>query len=116
MYKCQICNCIVPPGVRCCKYVEKTRRKDYPFRHKANPGYISKNGLSVKSHKSRDRANDNGGTGWEIARELNCCPKCLAKIQGKEEVEVSNRKPTPTKACQPSKTDRRAKNYNSRNT
>ena len=85
MYKCQICNNVVPPGTRCCKYVENTRSKQYSIRPKANPGYIRKNNVSTKSRKTRDRVDDYGGSGWEIAREINCCPQCFAKLEDKDE-------------------------------
>lgn len=87
MYRCSVCSLVTPPRVPCYKLIKKTRTKDYPYRPKANPGYVKEDGKTYKSGKNRDKASDNGGTGWEIAVEVNCCPSCLAKIEGREEVK-----------------------------
>ena len=84
MYRCQICNAIVSSGVKCHKIIVATRKKEYPFRPKVNPGYAMKQGMVTRSGKTRDRMDDCGGFGWEIEKEINCCPKCR-ELQTKRE-------------------------------
>ena len=87
MYKCFVCNLITPPRVPCHKLIKKTRVKDYPYRARANAGYIKEDGKGYKTVRNKDKFCDSGGTGWEIVNEVNCCPRCLAKIEGRDEVE-----------------------------
>lgn len=89
MYRCQICDKVVPPGTRCHKQVTSTRQKEYPVRTRAFPGYVKKDGQAHRSNKTRDRLDDRGGSGWEIASEINCCPACLANIKRANEVETN---------------------------
>jgi hypothetical protein len=76
MYICQKCQAIVPKGVKCCKVVVETRRKSYPFRRKAHPGYFVQNDQMHRSSKFSDRYDDSGGSGLEIAKELLMCQDC----------------------------------------
>lgn len=71
MYKCNICNKVVPPKTRCHKLTINKRDKTYPYRPKAN---------SSLGGRKQDRASDKGGAGWEIRKEINCCPECLGKM------------------------------------
>lgn len=112
MYKCSVCNTVTPPRVRCHKLIKKTRAKDYPYRAKANAGYIKEDGKTYKSARNKDKFCDSGGTGWEIVNEANCCPRCLAKIEGRDEIEnieASKRKPvfSTTKVIRQDRDDRK---------
>ena len=82
-YICQLCNTVVPAGLRCEKVVTQRRIKHYPYRSKANTGYATKGDRLVypirKSNKRSDRVDDPGGTGWEIVQESLLCQACKIK-------------------------------------
>ena len=69
MYKCQICQQIVPPKTPCSRVVLKTRKKFYPMRAKAYRG---------STGKFLDRRDDPGGVGIEAVIEVNACPTCAS--------------------------------------
>ena len=88
MFKCQNCKNIVPAGTKCCKIIVIKRKKEYPYRSKVNPGYFynDKEQL-IKSDKWKDRTDDKGGIGAEIAKELFMCPECAAKFKESQNAE-----------------------------
>jgi hypothetical protein len=69
----------VPPGTRCSKIILNKRKKAYPHRKKANPGFLKKFGVRtpLRSGRNSDRIDDAGGLGFETAKEVNACPKCV---------------------------------------
>jgi hypothetical protein len=68
VYRCQICGEVVPPNTPALRKVVETRRREYPFRPKANQ--LTKDGR--KQH-----TDDPGGVGTEIVREILVCPSCV---------------------------------------
>jgi len=72
MYVCQNCNTTVPANTRSYRVVTETRRKEYPWREKAN--------VFVRDGKTEKR-DDPGGRGVEIARELLVCPVCARALR-----------------------------------
>lgn len=67
MYRCQLCNTVVPPGVRANRVVLETRPAEYPSRPKAHTQRI---GRKIKYF------DDPGGAGYEIAHEALACRSC----------------------------------------
>lgn len=80
-YRCALCNTAIPAGQSEIKIVTSWREKYYPFRPKANPGYVLKRGEVKKSNRNADRADDPGGQGKEIAREVSVCAECAKPFQ-----------------------------------
>jgi DNA-directed RNA polymerase subunit M/transcription elongation factor TFIIS len=78
MFKCQNCGNVVPPKTKCRKIILQSRTKEYPYRSKCNKGYVNKG----KFFKERDHADDHGGSGKEIAKEIMVCPECATKLVG----------------------------------
>ena len=76
MYKCQLCGAIVPKRTSCRKVVLATRKKDYPSRRKANPGFDRRGESYLRSNRNSDRNDDRGGTGYETIKEINACDAC----------------------------------------
>src|SRR5687767_10511261 len=75
MFRCQLCQCVVPPRTPCQHLVVKRRRREYPYRSRANTIVVQVPGKKPKT-EYRD---DPGGEGREIAAELIVCPDCAAK-------------------------------------
>ena len=80
MFICSKCKQSVEARIKCYKVIVETREKIYPCRPKIYSGFTIRGGKKVKSYRWRDRRDDPGGTGNEIAKEANLCPKC-AEIQ-----------------------------------
>ena len=70
MYRCQICNTVVPPGNPAHEIVVETRPAVYPHRPGAN--------RFLRKHKIEKR-DDRGGSGSEIVRTVIACPRCAAR-------------------------------------
>lgn len=71
MYRCDVCDRVVPANTPSNRIVVETRAVEYPSREK------------VHWHPPRDGGkgkwvDDPGGRGTEIARERRACPKCAA--------------------------------------
>ena len=71
MYRCGICGLITPANTRAYRRVVETRRREYPFRQKANK--FEKDGR-------RKTSDDPGGVGREIVREVLACPACREDV------------------------------------
>jgi hypothetical protein len=67
LYRCQVCDVVVPASTPAHRKVVETRRRKYPFREKANQ--FIKDGRLKKT-------DDSGGVGDEIVREILVCPSC----------------------------------------
>ena len=74
MYRCQICGGVVPAHSPAIRQVVETRRREYPFRSKANP--FRKDGKVEKT-------DDPGGVGREIVREILVCQACSEEPSGR---------------------------------
>ena len=70
MFKCEVCNKIVPSSISAKRIVIQTRRAKYPFRKDANKFRVD------GKLKTTD---DKGGSGREIVKEALACPKCAGK-------------------------------------
>jgi len=67
MYRCELCNTVVPAGTPAHRVVIETRPTEYPSRAKAHAQRV---GRKVKSF------DDPGGAGYEIAKEAIACRSC----------------------------------------
>jgi hypothetical protein len=75
MFRCQLCQCVVPSGTSCKRLVLEWRIKKYPFRSKANSFFRT----DEKGKRSVYHTDDPGGEGVEIAKEALVCPACAAR-------------------------------------
>lgn len=74
MFRCEGgCGRVPQPGEKPVRVVVETRAKEYPARYGEPRGYNRE--VPVL---------DPGGVGWEIAKEINLCPRC-AKERAKAE-------------------------------
>lgn len=91
MFRCELCESVVPAGTRSSKVVLVTRDKTYDERGGggfASRGGFRKRGPSRGSSPKKDY--DKGGEGQEIVREVSVCPKCAAEHKQKLDLESSN--------------------------
>ena len=91
MFRCDLCQSVVPAGTRSSKVVLVTRDKTYDERGGggfASRGGFRKRGPSRGSSPKKDY--DKGGEGQEIVREVSVCPKCAAEHLRKLDLESSN--------------------------
>jgi hypothetical protein len=75
MFRCQLCQCVVPPRTPCKHLVLKQRSKKYPFRSRANT-FIRSNESGKRKEYHTD---DPGGEGQEIVKEVIVCPDCTSQ-------------------------------------
>jgi hypothetical protein len=75
MFRCQLCQCVVPPHTPCQHLVVKRRSKEYPYRSRANVVVVSE----PPKKRKKEYRDDPGGEGREIAKEVIVCPTCAAK-------------------------------------
>jgi hypothetical protein len=75
MFRCQLCQCVVPPRTPCHHLVLKRRSKEYPHRSKANVVVVKEPPKKPK----KEYRDDPGGDGQEIEKEMIVCPTCAAK-------------------------------------
>jgi len=73
VYRCQLCGAVVPANTSAIRQVVETRRREYPFRAKANR--FRKDGRIKES-------DDPGGVGYEAVREIVVCPGCSKEPAG----------------------------------
>ncbi|MBI1918419.1 MAG: hypothetical protein HYS12_27325 [Planctomycetes bacterium] len=78
MFRCQLCDCVVPAGTTAHRLVLATRPRKYPFRRDAN--CIVR--LNEKGKRKEKFIDDPGGAGYESAREVLACPACAARHNG----------------------------------
>ena len=76
MFRCQLCQCVVPPHTPCQHLVLTRRSKKYPYRSRANV-LVRKRTTDKKPKK--EYLDDPGGEGQEIVQEGIVCPDCAAK-------------------------------------
>ncbi len=79
MYRCELCNVVVPSGTPAEIVVVETRPTEYPSRPKAHKHRV---GRKMK------HSDDPGGAGYEIAREAKACARCAAEFRRKLATEA----------------------------
>lgn len=76
MFKCQLCQTVVPAGVTSEKIVVRTRSREYrPRNESAGQGRWGRGRATGGKKKQYDK----GGNGAEIAQEVQVCPTCANK-------------------------------------
>ena len=89
MYRCELCT-LVPEfknrgpkvsraGERCVKVVYETRPAEYPSRAKAQ---------KARSGRKLRHFDDQGGAGYEIAKEVISCPQCAVDYEAMKEADA----------------------------
>jgi len=71
MFRCQLCAKQTLPGARAHRRVTQTRATDYPARERAH--FVVEPDAPKKKRSRRKKADDPGGHGSEIVRELLVC-------------------------------------------
>lgn len=76
MFRCQICQTVVPKRTATHKIVVESRPKEY-----AERGTHPRERRFSRSRFARPQKQeyDKGGAGTEIVQELSACPDCAAK-------------------------------------
>ena len=74
MFRCQLCQCVVPPRTPRQYLVLKRRSTKYPYRSSANT-FVRTNEAGKRKEYHTD---DPGGVGQEIVEEVAACPACAA--------------------------------------
>jgi hypothetical protein len=78
VFRCQLCDEVVPPRTAARRVVVRTRGKKYPFRPRINRLVR----LSESGKPKETFTDDPGGAGQEIVGELLVCPACASKRDG----------------------------------
>lgn len=86
-FRCDLCGAPQESGSKPTRVVTRKRDRVYPKREKANPKRITyrikwvgpewppfEGRWAAKKHESEE--DDPGGSGWEIAEEVNACEAC----------------------------------------
>lgn len=78
MFRCQLCDTVVPKSTRSHRIIVQTRARNYdPRRLKSDEGR-----KTFRKMRTRGKPNfDKGGVGTEIVQELMVCPQCAEKNQ-----------------------------------
>lgn len=91
MYRCQICETVVPPGTRTHKVVVQTRAKEYAAREK--PSSRGGGGFRGRGRFQKRKPMDPGGEGHEIVRELTVCPACAEQYESQAPAVIPKEEP-----------------------
>jgi hypothetical protein len=75
MFRCQLCQGVVPPQTPSHRLVLRRRRKAYPHRSRANT-FVRTNEVGKRKEYHTD---DPGGEGQEAVEEVLVCPACAAR-------------------------------------
>jgi hypothetical protein len=75
MFRCQLCQCVVPPRTPGHRLTVEWRGKEYPYRSQANT-FVR---LNEKGKRKEHHTDDPGGEGQEVVREVIVCPACAAR-------------------------------------
>ncbi len=93
MFRCQLCQSVVPAGTRSTKVILVTREKTYGERggggRDAARGGFRKRGGGGRRNASPKKNYDKGGQGTEIVREAMACPRCAEDHQRKLDQEAA---------------------------
>src|SRR5262249_42717236 len=76
MFRCQLCQCVVPPRTPSQRLVLQRRSKKYPHRCRAN--VVVRQRADDKKPK-KEYVDDPGGAGQEIVHEVTVCPACAVR-------------------------------------
>jgi hypothetical protein len=76
MFRCQMCQCVVPPLTPAHRLILSRRSKAYPHRSRANVVFRKRKDDRKPKKEYRD---DPGGEGQEIVREVTICPTCAGR-------------------------------------
>lgn len=82
MYRCDLCQNLVPPGTPKEIVVTAVRPVRHPHRRKSQPTGLRKHRFNRK--RWRD---DPGGKGRQIMHEAEACPACASAWNGPDVVE-----------------------------
>jgi hypothetical protein len=77
MFICERCGSTAPAGASCHKVVAVKREVHYPARKGCNRGVPEWNPKKNKMEIRPGSADDPGGVGWEIVKEIDVCPTCF---------------------------------------
>ena len=80
MFRCQLCQCIVPPRTPSQRLVLNWRSKEYQYRARANTFVRT----DEKGKRKEYHSDDPGGKGQEVAKEVIVCPTCAAQQNGQQ--------------------------------
>jgi hypothetical protein len=75
MFRCPLCQRVVPPRTPAQRLVLRRRSKVYPYRSRANT-FVRTNEAGKRKEYHTD---DPGGAGQEIVAEMTACPDCAAR-------------------------------------
>jgi hypothetical protein len=75
MFRCPLCQRVVPPRTPAQHLVVRQRRRAYPYRSRAN-SFIRTNEAGKRKEYHTD---DPGGEGQEVIQEVIACPACAAQ-------------------------------------
>lgn len=75
MFRCQLCQRVVPPRTPSQHLILKRRSKAYPYRCRAN-SFVRTNETGKRKEYHTD---DPGGQGQEVVQEVIVCPACAAQ-------------------------------------
>ncbi|TWT57927.1 hypothetical protein KOR42_12950 [Thalassoglobus neptunius] len=85
MFRCELCQAVVPAGVRTSRVILVTRSKTYVERGRQP---MERGGPRGRGRSSGGKSKfDKGGEGSEIVREAAVCPKCAAQHEQDEEIK-----------------------------
>ncbi|MBL8849360.1 MAG: hypothetical protein JNG89_06735 [Planctomycetaceae bacterium] len=87
MYRCQLCQTVVPAKQRSTKIVLKTRPRTYNQRGEIARefrGRFPRRGMPRKQPEY-----DKGGVGSEIVQEAMVCPKCAEKFAAEQQAAAA---------------------------
>ena len=76
MFRCELCQCLVPARTPSQRLILKRRSKKYPYRSGAN--VLVRKPAPDKKPKKEYR-DDPGGDGYEILQEVIVCAGCASK-------------------------------------
>lgn len=78
MYRCQLCDKVVPSNTRTTKLVVATRERVYEARGQDPRERRGARPFRGRKGPRKKKPYDKGGQGTEIVRELSVCPSCAA--------------------------------------
>lgn len=86
MFRCELCQTVVPPKQRSTKVVLKTRPRTYSARGteaREFRGRFPRRGMPRKQPEY-----DKGGVGTEIVQEAMACPRCAESYLAQQKAEA----------------------------
>lgn len=83
MFRCDVCNTVVPAGTPQVKVIVDTREKTYDI----TPQLSEKEKRKARRRGINVDPGRQFAQGWEIVKEVNACPTCAAKPELREALE-----------------------------